>query len=569
MKERVMLLEGDVLAALKLLPDSSFDALYSDVPYGLGPKQPTGEELIAYLQGAEMDTAGDFMGKKWHVPSVSVWREAFRVLKPGAPVLINVAPRTEDLVAIGMRAGGFEIADMMMWMFAEAMVKNHNISKAIDKKAGAKREVVGTQVLTGNAGMSTKEKGGTYGVGVGTAPAKTIQITAPATALAKAWAGHGTALAPGYEPVIVGWKPNEGTYVQNITTHGVGGLNIDECRIGDGSDFEGEREDEPSGNKRYTENGSTDLAATPGDRGGSPKGRWPKNLIIDEAVGDMLDAQAGDDHPGMSGGGTHRPEYGGGMFGAIDSTSTARGDNGGPSRFYYCAKSSKVERDLGCDGLPLHYPAETVKRKEGSVGINNGRAGAGRTGEGVRNPHPNVKPISLCKYLATLALPPPGDSPRRLLNIYSGSGSEAVGSTLAGWDEIVCVDRDQAYCTIARARIAHAVTFPHIWEALLRGDLKKPAKTNPKQVSMFDTNVSLPLALPPAPPPPPALPPAPVTVVSAPMQPGTIGIREEMPMSELAKRLAEKGYLYTLAEIASWDTDKRLRAAKYARGETP
>jgi DNA modification methylase len=462
LSERRLIIHGGVLETLRGEPDASFDALYSDVPYGLGPKQPTGAELIAYLQGEELDTRGDFMGKRWSVPSVNVWKEIFRVLKPGAPLFVNAAPRTEDLVALGMRAAGFEIADVIMWMFAEAMPKSVNLSKAIDREAGAEREVIGHQRLTGSAAV----KGGVRTVGAGTAPAIEIPITAPATDLAKAWDGYGSALAPGYEPVIFAWKPNEGTYVENVAKHGVGGIAIDATRIGFANDAD------ESESKSKNQHG--DFGSGPTKNrvyGGFKKdrdnyeapGRWPKNIILDEAVGAQLDAVVGN-RPGMSGGGQHRADYGGGMFGAIDSTTTARGDNGGPSRFYFCAKSGRAERDLGCEHLPLRFPGETVGRIEGSEGIKSGRAGAGRTGEGVRNHHPNVKAIALTTYIARMGLPPSRSTPRRLLVPYCGSGSEIVGALLAGWDFVLGIDFDADYVAIANARTKLAMENPRAFD---------------------------------------------------------------------------------------------------------
>jgi hypothetical protein len=110
-KERWEILQADVLAALRAMPSGSFDAVLSDVPYGLGTHEPTAAELSAYVLGGDLDTGGDFMGRDWQVPSVAVWREILRVLKPGAPVLAFAGSRTHDLVTIGMRAAGFEIGD--------------------------------------------------------------------------------------------------------------------------------------------------------------------------------------------------------------------------------------------------------------------------------------------------------------------------------------------------------------------------------------------------------------------------------------------------------------------------
>jgi len=470
------IIHGDVLAALRAEPDASFDALYSDVPYGLGPRQPTGAELISYLQGEEMNTGGDFMGRRWHVPSVNVWREVFRVLKPGAPLLVNAAPRTEDLVALGMRAAGFEIADIIMWMFASAMPKSLDLSKAIDSANGDERPVVGPHPSP----SSTKKR-----VAMGDGWQENPQLTSAASAASAAWSGYGTALAPGYEPVILAWKPNEGTYAENAARYGVGGLAIDAARI----NFADENDETTAKarNAHASFGSAAPVRTTYGKIGAArenydPPGRWPKNVILDPEAGAMIDAAVGD-RPGMSGGGKHRKDYAGGMFGGIDSTSTARGDNGGPSRFYFCAKSSRTERDLGCEHLPLHFPAETVGREEDSVGIKSGRAGAGRTGNGVHNPHPNCKPIELTKYLARMVLPPPREhEPRCLLVPYCGSGSEIVGALIAGWDHVVGIERDATFIPIAEARCTLAATNPRAFDVDVRAT---KTEADPRQPSLF------------------------------------------------------------------------------------
>jgi len=123
---------GDVLDVLRAMPACSFDALLSDPPYGLGSRQPTGDEIVAYIQGAEMDTGGDFMGKKWALPSVAVWRECFRVLKPGAPLLVFGGTRMYDLLTVGLRAGGFEIRDSIAsWVYGSGFPKSLNVAKVI------------------------------------------------------------------------------------------------------------------------------------------------------------------------------------------------------------------------------------------------------------------------------------------------------------------------------------------------------------------------------------------------------------------------------------------------------
>jgi site-specific DNA-methyltransferase (adenine-specific) len=161
----------------------------------------------------------------------------------------------------------------------------------------------------------------------------------------------------------------------------------------------------------------------------------------------MLDAQSGD-RPGMSGGGKHRADYAGGMFGAVDSTSTARGDKGGASRFYYSAKTSREERDRGLEDF------EDVAQGVGAL-----RDGA--RSKTAKNGHPTLKPIDLCRYYARLLLPPPrkDGKPRRLLVPFSGAGSEMIGALQAGWDEVVGIELVPKHAEWARARIAKGKIF--------------------------------------------------------------------------------------------------------------
>lgn len=368
---------AEVLDALATMPDASVDGCLTDVPYGLGSKQPDVAELIAYLSGAELDTGGDFMGNGWSVPSVRVWRELYRVLKPGAHVASFAGSRTGD------------------------------------------------------------------------------------------------------EPVILARKPLDGTVVENVTKWGVGGLAIDACRIGG----ESTRRINAAEMGYHGGNLATEYQT------GSDAGRWPANVCFDEEAGALLDEQSGD-RPGMSGGGAHADGYGGGMFGGIDSTHTARGDSGGASRFFFCAKASRKERELGCEHLPLRTAGEATNREDDTPGLESPRAGASRT-SGARNYGPCVKPIALDRWLASLILPPPrlDGTPRRLLNLYAGTGSEMIGALLAGWDVVEGVEREPRpnvpdapdYLAILNARVAHAVAHPRAFEPKVRR-ARKARKSKPEPV---------------------------------------------------------------------------------------
>lgn len=394
---------GDVVAVLRGFQDNSFDALACDPPYGFS-----------------------FMNKAWDydVPSVETWAECLRVLKPGAPLVAFGGSRTYHRLACGVEDAGFELRDCLMWLYAKGFPKSQNISLTIDKAAGATREVVGTRVLTGNAAVSLKDKGGTYGVQVGTVPPKEVPVTAPATDLAKAWDGYGTALKPGHEPIVLARRPLDGTMAENVARWGVGGLAIDACRI--------PRNEEQSS--------------------------YPANLAFDEDAAAIFDAEVG---PRVSGKAVRRNGGGGQIMSGIGDQpykpKPALPDLGyldgktNPSRFFFCSKVSTKEREAGCDGLPLRSAGEVTEREDGSAGLDNPRAGAGRTG-GARNHHPTLKPISLTTWLARLIMPP---RPGVILVPFAGAGSEMIGALKAGWGAVFGIEREADYLPIARARLAH------------------------------------------------------------------------------------------------------------------
>lgn len=218
-EKRWTVVQGDALEQLKTLPDECIDAVVTDPPAGIG-----------------------FMGKEWDSPRggrvpwiewlTEILKEALRVLKPGGHALVWALPRTSHWTGTAIEQAGFEIRDCIQHLVGSGFPKSLNVSKAIDAAAGVERETVGSKRLGGNACIPCKDKGGTYGVGVGTAPAQDVPITAPATDAAKQWDGWGTALKPGHECWWLARKPLNGTVAQNVCTHGTGGLNIAATRVG-------------------------------------------------------------------------------------------------------------------------------------------------------------------------------------------------------------------------------------------------------------------------------------------------------------------------------------------------
>jgi hypothetical protein len=192
---------GDCLEVMRTLPDASVDAVVTDPPYGLS-----------------------FMGKRWDydVPSVEIWAECLRVLKPGGHLLAFAGTRTQHRMAVRIEDAGFEIRDMLAWVYSQGFPKSLNVSVAIDKAAG----------MLGAQSQGANYAGGDYAPRDKTMRSDYGYKYAPATPEAQQWAGWGTALKPALEPITMARKPLEGTVAANVLEHGCGGLNVDGCRVG-------------------------------------------------------------------------------------------------------------------------------------------------------------------------------------------------------------------------------------------------------------------------------------------------------------------------------------------------
>ena len=231
---------GDCLNVLSTFPDNCIDSCVTDPPYGLSKEPNIREVLEKWLAGEDYEhRGGGFMGKSWDsfVPGPSIWREVYRVLKPGGHALVFAGTRTQDLMTISLRLAGFEIRDVIEWLYFSGFPKSMDVGKAFDKRAGAEREVVGRYSVTRDF---RDISGGRYGDKTINSKAHVVNITAPATPLARKWNGWGTALKPAHEPIIVVRKPlidadtgRKLTVADCVEKYGTGAINIDACRIGD------------------------------------------------------------------------------------------------------------------------------------------------------------------------------------------------------------------------------------------------------------------------------------------------------------------------------------------------
>jgi hypothetical protein len=268
-----------------------------------------------------------------------------------------------------------------------------------------------------------------------------FNITAPATDLAKLWNGWGTALKPAWEPIVVAMKPVEGTFAENAAKWGVAGLNIDGGRIEGnwnrsttwkndirGGNFVGATKKEDLGHAQQCHS----------------QGRWPANLIIDEAAGAMLDAQSGESTSTNKIGNPIKPSDSIGTFKTgIKNRTPAPCDSGGASRFFYCAKSSRSERNEGCEEL-----SEQDNNTYGDFAGTNEHALKKDCLK--QNNHPTVKPLSLMEYLCTLTKQPGGGI---ILDPFAGSGTTCVAAKRLG-RPFIGIEKSPEYCLIAEKRVA-------------------------------------------------------------------------------------------------------------------
>jgi len=383
-------IHSDCLEALKAMPDNSIDSIVTDSPAGIG------------FMGKDWDK--DKGGRdNWIAWMQEIAQEAFRVVKPGAHALVWALPRTSHWTATAWENAGFEVRDSISHVFGSGFPKSMDIGKAIDKAAGAEREIVGANPTY----RKMQENATNYNL------KRNPNITAPATESAKQWDGWGTALKPAREDWILLRKPFKGTVAENVLQWGTGGINIDGCRV------ETKEGDEVSNHGRKAVKNGWDPrmsgSQTAGQTEGQKLGRWPANFIHDGSD-EVL-----------------------GLF----------PDGGSAARFFYCAKPSTAERNEGLDDLPQMTPGECTDRKEGSAGLNSPRSGAGRT-SGNKNHHPTVKSINLMRYLCRLITPPGGT----VLDMFMGSGTTIIAAHMEGFNAIG-IEREEEYFKIAENRIKH------------------------------------------------------------------------------------------------------------------
>ena len=373
-----MIIHGDCLYKMREMEDNSIDFIVCDPPYGLS-----------------------FMNKNWDetTPDIKIWKEALRVCKPGSMLAAFGGTRTHHHLMTTLEWAGWEIRDVIMYLYGSGFPKSHNFGKK----------------------------------------------------LSGIWEGYGTALKPAYEPIIICQKQLEGTFIQNAEKWGVAGINIDESRI--------EAIDQDKLAKNWDRETITDMRS--GNYGNgiaagiklsteAKHGRWPSNLILDEESAQQLDEMTG-----ILKSGSVEPHHkfkrekknAYGKYNEITRLSH-KGDSGGASRFFYCAKASSNERNRGLEGMELKEKPLMGEFKE-----NPGRKVPKSSPIARQNFHPTVKPLSLMKYIIKL-LAPPGDP--ICLDPFAGSGTTLLAAKELGI-RAIGIELEKEYCEIAEKRIMSAI----------------------------------------------------------------------------------------------------------------
>lgn len=414
------LYEGNMLDMLEYITPNSIDSVITDPPYEL-----------------------NFMAKSWDSSGIafqkSTWEKCFTVLKPGGYLLAFGGTRTFHRIACAIEDAGFEIRDTIMYLYGSGFPKSMNIGKSVEGKltigSGNVKDIkkLDGETYTVSSGFSRIDKETEY---------KDIEYERTKTDViyhteeGQKWSGWGTALKPAYEPIIIARKPCEGTCVDNVIKYGVGGINIDECRVGDETISY-----YPTDLTQAHSNNFGTGAYMPKDTTKEPishVGRYPSNVILTYDDTDQEEVIGGMPYTiSTEGSGEASQGFSGNIYGQYNhdkpiSHLGGLGDSGSAARYFYCAKASNRDRDEGLEDT------DTPK-----------------------NIHPTVKPCDLMQYLVRLVTPKGGT----VLDPFNGSGSTGKAVMYENHDrdskyKYIGIELTHEYLPISDARIKFVANKP-------------------------------------------------------------------------------------------------------------
>ena len=420
----------DCLEVIKtMIEDEVFvDSIVTDPPYELG-----------------------FMGRSWDSTGIAfqkeTWELCFKVLKPGGHLLAFSGSRTYHRMAVAIEDAGFEIRDQVMWLYGSGFPKSMNVGKALDKKLGNERIKTGEKKTHSNKGIKQSEQRTAIGAG-----AFGQEVEEDVTVGTTEWEGWGTALKPAHEPLVLARKPlSEKSVVDNVLKHRTGGINIDECRV------EGNDAKYPDSNPDFRDQGRQSKENMGIDKLSFGQTENVKRKKVVRKSRDKNSVWT-DDNSGMKAEGS---EYADAdprgrfpsniMHDGSDSIKELFEDK---SRYFYCAKTSKAERNQGLNNFPIKQTQDGgggIGDYEDDVNSASGKFGSEKAPS--KNVHPTVKPIKLMKYLCRLITPKGGT----VLDPFMGSGSTGMAAKEENF-EFVGIEKEEEYFNIASARIESVET---------------------------------------------------------------------------------------------------------------
>ena len=446
------LYNGSMLDMLEHIQPNTVDSIVTDPPYEL-----------------------NFMNKGWDNSGIAfqkdTWKRCYEVLKPGGYLLAFGGSRTFHRIAVAIEDAGFEIRDTIMWIYGSGFPKSMNIGLAVDKKNGVESKVVGYEKTTmpdfRDVGKKQKEISGIDKLTFGQIE-NSERKQQPIYEAQNEWAGWGTCLKPSYEPIIVARKPLDGTCVDNVIKWGVGGLNIDECRVpmnkDDFNEITNKSSKNPTDNYNCNESKKygdykLNIATLPNEQG-----RFPANTILTYDETDFDEVCGG--FPYTKGDNRKSKQtYDKSIWGNAKSVESncLYADSGSASRYFYCAKASKKDRDEGLDRTDMLAGRETTRK----------------------NTHPTVKPTELMQYLIRLVTPNGGT----ILDPFNGSGSTGKAAMYENRErnkdyKYIGIELTEEYLPIAKARIEHLIDPK---ELEVSKEEPKPIETKPtnKEIELW------------------------------------------------------------------------------------
>lgn len=458
--ESYKLYQGNMLDMLEVINPNSIDSIITDPPYEL-----------------------NFMSKNWDSSGIAfqvdTWKKCYEVLKPGGYLLAFGGSRTFHRIACAIEDAGFEIRDTIMWLYGSGFPKSMNLANSVESKIvngnGNKNQF---KKLDGEKGKpssycSFTKKNIEQGFRAKDYAEQDYEITTKVnytTDLAKQWQGWGTALKPSFEPIIVARKPFKGSLVDNVIKNGVGGINIDECRVEPTNEVL-IRKINKSNNEIYgkynnfgNENNISDSL-----------GRFPANTILtydetdfDEVCGGFPNTKTGNIKPYKR---NMKNQICYGNLGK-NVTSNHIGDSGSASRYFYNAKASKKDRD---EGLEEFEEKEVRVLNATNPELEQKDDVSARFITVKKNIHPTVKPTDLMQYLVRLVTPNNGT----ILDPFNGSGSTGKAVMYENKErnknyKYIGIELTEEYLPISKARIEYVCK------------LAEEEKNKERQLSIYD-----------------------------------------------------------------------------------